>query len=123
MKQLGQLEAAVMDRLWGWARPASVREVLEDLQQDRDIAYTTVMTVLDNLHTKGFVVREKVGRAFAYRPATTREEHAAGLLEMVLADSPDRGATLLTFVGHLSPADQAELRAALEDSPGTDTSR
>ena len=58
MRQMGQLEAAVMHRLWDWDRPASVREVVDDLQRERKIAYTTVMTVLDNLHRKGLVHRQ-----------------------------------------------------------------
>ncbi|NEE08898.1 BlaI/MecI/CopY family transcriptional regulator, partial [Streptomyces sp. SID7499] len=54
-RQLGDLEDAVMTRVWQWNRPVTVREVLEDLQQERSIAYTTVMTVMDNLHQKGWV--------------------------------------------------------------------
>lgn len=118
MKQLGQLEAVVMHRLWDWARPASVREVVADLQEEREIAYTTVMTVLDNLHRKGLVSRAKDGRAFRYTAAMSRETHAAGLLEDVLAQTPDRGATLLSFVGQLSQDDQVQLRAALSQLDG-----
>jgi predicted transcriptional regulator len=113
MKQLGQLEAVVMHRLWEWSRPVSVREVVDDLQHEREIAYTTVMTVMDNLHRKGLVAREKDGRAYRYTAAMSREDHAAGLLEDVLAQTPDRSATLLNFVGHLSPQEQVQLRAAL----------
>ncbi|WP_107767165.1 BlaI/MecI/CopY family transcriptional regulator [Nocardioides terrigena] len=124
MRQLGQLEAVVMQRLWSVDRPVSVREVLEDLQRERDIAYTTVMTVLDNLHGKGLVRREKQGRAYLYAPALSREEHTAGLLDQVLSQSGDRGATLLHFVGHMSEDDLAELRSALDhrdpsDAPDT----
>ena len=114
MRQLGQLEAVVMQRLWSVDHPVSVREVLEDLQRERDIAYTTVMTVLDNLHGKGLVRREKQGRAYLYAPALSREEHTAGLLDQVLSQSGDRGATLLHFVGHMSEDDLAELRSALD---------
>lgn len=113
MKQLGQLEAVIMHRLWDWDRPASVREVVEDLQRERAIAYTTVMTVLDNLYRKGLVRREKDGRAYRYVAAMSREAHTASLLEDVLAQSPDRGATLLSFVDQLSSEDQVQLRAAL----------
>lgn len=113
MRQLGQLEAAVMQRLWAADRPVSTREVLEDLQRDRNIAYTTVMTVLDNLHGKGLVGREKQGRAYLYSATVSREEHTAGLLDQVLAQSQDRGATLLHFVGQMSDEDLAELRSAL----------
>jgi predicted transcriptional regulator len=113
MRQLGPLEAAVMQRLWEWGRPASVRMVLDDLGRDRDIAYTTVMTVLDNLHGKGLVRREKDGRAYRYDATMTREQHTATLLEEVLASSADREGALLHFVGQMSNDEIFELRAAL----------
>lgn len=113
MKQLGQLEAVVMQRLWAAERAVSVREVLENLQSERPLAYTTVMTVLDNLHGKGLLTREKQGRAWVYSAAVSREEHTAELLDQVLAQTSDRGAALLQFVGHLSDDDRARLRSAL----------
>jgi predicted transcriptional regulator len=114
VRQLGQLETVVMDRLWASDRSVAVRDVLEDLQRERAIAYTTVMTVLDNLHRKGMVSREKAGRAYRYRPACTREEHTAALMEQVLAGSGDRGAALMHFVEQM-PADEIRrLRQALE---------
>ncbi|GAW49771.1 MULTISPECIES: BlaI/MecI/CopY family transcriptional regulator [unclassified Nocardioides] len=118
VKGLGELEAAVMQRLWEWDRPVPVRTVLEDLQRERALAYTTVMTVLDNLHTKGFVQRHKDGRAYVYEPAFSREQHASELLGEVLAQSNDRSATLLHFVGQLSLDEAATLRAALNDPSG-----
>lgn len=113
MRQLGQLEASIMHRLWDWERPVSVREVLEDLQQSRDIAYTTVMTVLDNLHGKGLVTRQKAGRAYLYSAAVSREAHTAELMDQVLAQSADRGAALLHFVGQMSQEELHALRSAL----------
>lgn len=113
MKQLGRLEAVVMQRLWDWDRPVSVRAVLEDLHKERRIAYTTVMTVLDNLHRKGLVHREKQGRAYVYTPLMSRESHTASMLEDVLAQSPDRSAALLSFLGQLSAEEQVQLRTAL----------
>lgn len=113
MRQFGELEAVVMDRLWSWDRPVVVRDVLEDLQRERSIAYTTVMTVLDNLHRKGFVIREKDGRAYRYRPASTREEHTARLMEQALAGSGDRRAALLHFVERMPADEVARLREAL----------
>ena len=103
-----------MDRLWAWDRAVAVREVLEDLQQDRTIAYTTVMTVLDNLHRKGMVIREKVGRAYHYRATQSRATHTAELMEQALSASADRGAALLHFVQQMSPDEAAELRRLLE---------
>lgn len=115
MKQLGQLEAVVMRHLWGLGRPALVREVLEDISHDRPLAYTTVMTVLDNLHSKGLVRREKVGRAYAYSPVSSREEHTAELMHEVLAESEDRAAALMHLVGRMESREAAQLLAALTE--------
>lgn len=114
MQHLGQLESQIMERLWSMDRAVSVRDVVEDLQQERRIAYTTVMTVLDNLHRKGLVSRAKDGRAYSYRPVRSREEHTAALMEEILHSSEDRGTTLLHFVGQMSPEEVARLRAVLD---------
>jgi predicted transcriptional regulator len=114
VRQLGDLEAAVMDRLWAWQRPSTVREVLEDLTRERKLAYTTVMTVMDNLHRKELVTREPDGRAYRYSPVGTRSDHAAELIEQVLGESEDRTAPLLRFVERLSPEEVARLRASLD---------
>lgn len=113
VRGLGDLEAAVMDRVWRWGRPVVVREVVEDLRRERKIAYTTVMTVMDNLHTKGVLARERDGRAYRYRPARSREEFTADLLEEVLQISEDRTAVLLGFVERLSGEEIGRLRRAL----------
>lgn len=115
MRRLGHLEAAVMERLWAWERAASVREVVEDLARERQVAYTTVLTVLDNLHGKGLVERTKVGRAYVYTARLSRAAHTTHLLEGVLDDTGDRSAALLHFVGQLSPDEQDRLRRALRD--------
>ena len=106
-----------MQRLWDADDPVSVRFVLEDLQRERSLAYTTVMTVMDNLHGKGLVRRHKEGRAYVYEPVLSREEHTARLLEDVLATSNDRSAALLHFVGQLDDDVLADLRAALDPDP------
>ena len=113
MRQLGQLEAVVMVRLWAVDQPLSVRDVVEGLRQDRAVAYTTVMTVLDNLRRKGMVSRTKDGRAYRYQPVQTHEQHTAALMEQVLASSEDRQATLLHFVEQIPPKELAKLRDAL----------
>lgn len=114
MTELGHLEAAVMDRLWAWDRPVAVRDVLEDLQRDRPLAYTTVMTVLDNLHRKRMVMREKSGRAYFYRPTRSREAYTAELMQGVLSQASDRSSTLMRFVEQMSPGEVAELRQFLD---------
>ena len=104
-----------MDRLWAWSHPVSVREVLEDLIHDRKLAYTTVMTVMDNLHRKGMLTRELDGRAYLYRPTFTREQYAAAFMNEVLTDSVDRKTTLLHFLEQIPPGEVARLREALKE--------
>lgn len=103
-----------MECLWSRRAPASVREVLGELRTGRQLAYTTVMTVLDNLHRKGVVTREMVGRAWMYSPVCDREQHTATLLRDVLGASGDRQVALMHFVAELDPEAVAELTAAVK---------
>ncbi|MGW7364926.1 BlaI/MecI/CopY family transcriptional regulator [Streptomyces sp. NPDC054841] len=111
-RQLGELEDAVMTRIWQWNRPVTVREVLEDLQQERSIAYTTVMTVMDNLHQKGWVRREVEGRAYRYTAVSTRAAYSAALMNEAWSKSDNPAAALVAFFGMMS----AEQRQALQDA-------
>ncbi|SUA47471.1 BlaI/MecI/CopY family transcriptional regulator [Nocardia africana] len=113
MQQLGDLEAAVMDVIWRTDEPVRVREVLAGLGDERPLAYTTVMTVMDNVHRKGWLQRERRGRAYWYVPTRTRAEAAADELRAVLdaADNPD--GVLLQFVRGVSEAESKALRRGL----------
>lgn len=101
-----------MSRVWQWNRPVTVREVLEDLQRERSIAYTTVMTVMDNLHQKGWVRREVDGRAYRYTAVSTRAAYAAALMNEAWSKSDNPAAALVAFFGMMSSAQ----RDALEDA-------
>ncbi len=113
MRGLGELESAVMDILWAAPGPMRVRDVLEGLAPGRTLAYTTVMTVLDNLHRKGWVQREMQGRAYRYRPTASREEVTARALRSLLDSSGDAEAVLLHFVRSVSDREFTVLRDAL----------
>ena len=102
-----------MDRLWTRNAVSTVRDIFDDLSQDRRIAYTTVMSTMDNLHRKGMVTRTRVGRAYHYLPAQTREEYTASLLEDALADGGDRQHVLMHFVDRLDSSQLDALRRAL----------
>ena len=114
MRQLGELEAAIMDRLWEWGRPALVREVVEDLRADRPVAYTTVMTVMDNLHGKGWLRRERDGRAYRYEPTRSHSAYTVELMSDALGTSTDRRTALAHFVLQMSPHDAELLQEALD---------
>ncbi len=118
LTRLGDLERAVMDHLWDSAAPQTVRQVHEALRVQRDLAYTTVMTVLQRLARKNLVVQIRDDRAHRYAPVNSRDELVAGLMVDALdqaADVGDRRAALVHFVERVS-ADEAEaLRHALKD--------
>lgn len=112
VSRLGELERAVMEVLWNRAEPVVAREVLRALAE-RDLAYTTVVTVLDRLAHKGFVLRNRDGRAWRYTAAATREAYIAQLMLDALALTGDRDAALTHFARAVSAPDAQVLSAAL----------
>lgn len=96
---IGELERAVMDILWDRPDPLSVRDVHAQLAAERDLAYTTVMTVLDRLAKKGYVVRNLDGRAWLYRPANSRAGQMA--------------TEMLDLLGRLSVEERREVLARI----------
>ncbi|MFY4721199.1 BlaI/MecI/CopY family transcriptional regulator [Streptomyces sp. LaBMicrA B280] len=110
-----------MTRVWKWNRPVTVREVLEDLQQERTIAYTTVMTVLDNLHQKGWVRREAEGRAYRYEAVSTRAAYAAALMNDAWSQSDNPAAALVAFFGMMSEEQRQALQDAVRIVQGPET--
>ncbi|MET9013081.1 BlaI/MecI/CopY family transcriptional regulator [Streptomyces olivaceoviridis] len=122
-RPLGELEDAVMTRVWKWNRPVTVREVLEDLQRERSIAYTTVMTVLDNLHQKGWVRREAEGRAYRYEAVSTRAAYAAALMNDAWSQSDNPAAALVAFFGMMSEEQRQALRDAVRIVQGPEETR
>ena len=113
MTSKGELETSVMAVLWDSAKPLTVRQVLTELSKSRDLAYTTVMTVMDRLTRKGLLSRQAQGRAYVYAPVASQAAHTADLLERVLHSSDDRSAALVSFVERITAEDAAALRSAL----------
>ena len=117
--KLGDLERAVMEEVWAAAdsgRPrVSVREVHDRLASTRTLAYTTVLTVMSRLTTKGLLTRERAGRAHLYAAAGSREQLTAStMLEQLHGmRSVDRRAAMLHFLGDASADEIADLKAAL----------
>lgn len=109
-----------MDVLWVQDSAVTVREVRAALalQQERALAYTTVLTVLDNLHRKDWVRREMAGRAFRYWPARSQEEATANAVRTLLESTQNPAAVLLHFARTASESESAVLRAALLDEGG-----
>ena len=115
MAKFGELEASVMERMWEADAPRSVRDVLEALQQDRDIAYTTVMTVMERLFRKGMLTRVEQGRAYLYSAAQSRADYAAEVMADALASTTDKAATLVHFAERMSVREAKQLLQALSE--------
>ena len=122
MATLGDLERTVMDLLWSTPGAVTANEVRDAIaeapsgQAGRELAVTTVLTVLSRLEKKGLVERERDSRPHRYRSVTSREDHTAELMHEVLVTAPDREAVLARFIGSVSESEAATLRKLLGGS-------
>jgi predicted transcriptional regulator len=114
VRGFGELEAVVMGKIWDHdPYTITVREIFDELTAERRIAYTTVMSTMDNLHAKGWLEREKDGRAYRYWAVMTREEHTANLMREALEGGGRPELVLAHFVEQMDPEESEGLRAAL----------
>jgi predicted transcriptional regulator len=112
-RERGALANEVLATLAAADLPLTPAQVLAEL--DDDLAYTTVMTTLSRLHEKGVVTRERVGRAFAYKPADTATV-TARRMRQVLDSGEDREVVLARFLDELGPDERPVLARLLRDA-------
>jgi predicted transcriptional regulator len=105
-----------------WRRgDATVREVYETLRERRQVAYTTVMTMMGTLETKGYLRKTPEGRAYRYRPAQPESR----VMRALVRDFIDRvfdGASRplmahLVTESRLSREEREELRRLIDEAP------
>ncbi len=117
-QRLTRYELELMNVLWNLGE-GTVQDVCDNLE--RELAYTTVMTTLSLLERKKRVLkREKVGRAFVYRPLVSREEVQTNVVEDLRGVLFDQGVSslvlnLLSSDESMSRADINAIRAALHE--------
>jgi predicted transcriptional regulator len=119
-ESLGALESSVLEALSRAGEPLSVRDVQQRLEREVELAYTTVLTVLDRLHEKGLVRREKQRRAFFYEPVVTADQWRGQRAARLIAgsDAPPSRAVLMAFLDNTeraAPEVLNELSALLEE--------
>jgi len=119
VRVFGELETVVMDQLWSLGGTATVREVFEQLNADRPIAYTTVLSTMDNLYRKGHLTRDKVGKAHRYQTVLDHAEHSAALMREALNIGEDSEAVLTHFVGAMSEDELTRLSQVMKNRRGT----
>ncbi|WP_018500475.1 BlaI/MecI/CopY family transcriptional regulator [Parafrankia discariae] len=122
MARLGDLERSVMDVLWSADDWLTARDVAARLHHERDLAYTTVLTVLERLERKGFVRRQRAARAHRYAATDSRETVVAEAMLEALGTADDRGSALVRFVGSVSAEEAEILRRALEPATPAEAS-
>ncbi len=102
---LGELELTVLKTIWEH-QPCTVQQVAGVLARQRRRARTTVLTVMQRLHAKGFLSRRKVGRVFKYSSTEERSKVMSRLigqfLDKVLDGSAAPFVTYLTQTESLS---------------------
>jgi predicted transcriptional regulator len=118
VRGFGDLEAVIMDRVWGRDGPVTVRELFDELAAERTIAYTTVMSTMDNLHRKGWLDRVRDGKAYRYTATASREEYSARLMREALAGGGDAEVVLSHFVAQIGNGESEALRSVLRKLRG-----
>jgi predicted transcriptional regulator len=116
-RTLGPQELQIMKVVWDRGR-VTVRDVYEVLRERRQIAYTTVMTMMTILDQKGFLKRSPgEGRAFVYEPARSQQTVMRAtvneFLERVFGGSANPLMLHLIEDQHLTEKDLDELRRAI----------
>ena len=120
-KVLGSLESEIMEVVWLSGSEVSVREVLDAVQGDRELAYTTVMTIMGRLVEKKLLEKRKEGNAFLFKPVLSRDEFTGyvvgGLIDDLLSDFSET--TMSHFVRRVGEKDRSvleKLEQALVDA-------
>lgn len=119
---LGELQAPIMRFIWARGS-VSVRDVLLALNADgRNLAYTTVMTVMSRLAERGVLSRERQGKMHVYRPTATRDgflrQTAAQRVEELLTEFGDLAvAQFLAEVTDISPERRRQLKRLIDQDP------
>ena len=110
VKVLGPLETDIMQLVWR-EKVTTVKKVHRALQQERDIAYTTVMTTMTRLAEKGVLTRRRDGLAYVYSPAVTKRDFEAMMVRRVLDGLMDdyREETITYLLDYLAEHDPKRL--------------
>ena len=113
----GALEAEVLGILRTARTPLSPGEVRDRIAAggQRELSYSTVVTIMSRLHDKGLLVRQRAGRGFSYT-ALDEASLAANRMSSALGSGIDRSAVLSRFVSGLSGRDARLLRSLLANS-------
>lgn len=120
-KVLGELESEIMEIIWQSKEPISVRTVTQSLQKKRQIAYTTVMTIMGRLVDKGLLKCEKIGKAYTYKPAYSKDKFLTRVTRQIIKNFiANFGEAVVAHfaeeVNRLTPTKRKELKKLLKEA-------
>lgn len=115
---LTEAELRIMQVVWQKER-ATVAEVTDALKAEADLAYTTVLTMMQILERKGYLTHERAGRAFVYEPAVPKSDASRDALKQVISRFFDNSAELLVLNllenEEISPKELRRLKKLIDD--------
>ncbi len=115
------VELEILQVLWN-AGPASLSLICETLRQQRDVAATTVATMLRVMSDKGLVKRTGSGRGATWNAAVSQRRTEQGMVrtmvDRLFAGAADRLAAHLVEGGRLNQTQLAELRQLIDQQDG-----
>ena len=82
-KQISELEQKVMNIVWK-CKGCSVRDVVAEIQKEKPIAYTTILTILQRLHEKGLIIKKENGKAYTYLPKISKSSYSKSIAQLFL---------------------------------------
>lgn len=117
-RDLGELELAVLNAVW--ERPgSSVREIAAIMAEERGLARTTILTVMQRLHAKGFLKRKKVGAVYRFTATSEQRQVVSDLIgqfvRKTLGGSPAPFLAYLADTNELTDEQIAQLRGIVDD--------
>lgn len=118
-KVLGELETEIMEIVWYQKGAVTVKDITDILEKRRQIAYTTVMTIMSRLVDKGVLTRHLNGTSYLYRPKITKDQFVAKAVHGIFSSAVSTlGAEVLTHfvkeINKVSPQKRRELLKILE---------
>lgn len=117
-KKLAEAEWEIMDGVWQFSKPLTVRELHEHLYPEGQKAYTTVQTIMNILVDKGFLCKKKIGMVNFYTALLSREKFAKretrSLVSRIFDGSFGALANYLVESGELSQRELNQLKAIIE---------
>ena len=121
MNALGDLEVDVMGIIWSMKK-ATVKDVFEIMYERRQLAYTTIMTVMNRLAIKGILEQDKTSVPYIYRPLVERDQMANSMVgevvDRLLEGSAGAVVSYLIDGGKMKKEDIAELKDLIKEKEG-----